>query len=808
MGININDCTQDFTGQILRGEKTIETRSTRSLDPYIGERVGIVRTGVGKAALVGYATVGEPVVYDSVAKFRRDYDKHLVAPGSAFDMKDRLKYGYPLMQVESVEPRVIESRGIVARKVNPMTSDSEYLDAVSRGDMKTAQRLVDEAAKKAGVINAGKPLYHGGNRTKTSFAAGATRSGMGLAYLTDNKRAAWKYALGGGVNSEMSLADYRRQQLKKLPSREPTVQKLYVVGDDADFSGYQDKPSASQLIEMFGEGKMSRILEEYSSQYRDELDRGESVESTLQNALDEGGFVQEDTDATAKVPELQFLAGSGLLDSYLKKIGKNVVAYDDAEAGGKTYVVFEPSQIKSADPVTYDDAGNVIPLSQRFNDQSDDIRNPYTRPDLRERLKRKIMAGSKGGNPGQWSARKAQLLAAEYEKAGGGYTGGRSKAQRSLSKWTKQDWRTKSGKPSLETGERYLPAAAIKKLSSAEYAATSRAKREATGQFSKQPRRIAEKTKRYRNPMDPDITNPKDPRSAMTQIATTVNTYRKASKMLGGRVLDYGAGYGLGTDAMREEGLLADSFEPFPEEWKGKRPPVYTDSADIPSESYDSLVSFSVVNVVDPDERKLLFKEVARILRPDGFALITGRTRQDVSAAKIKTPHLEEGGYLIGVGEEQRYQKGFTQAELERYAKEVLGPGFTVEANRALNGASIKITKGKTNPAKRDTVRSKLSRIIEPGDRILCYDTASGEDFYRLWDVIHTAMPMTKEALVEVEGMLDDDGVLVIESGESPAGLQDHFRKATRYQGLLLVQGPKNPEQARIETEKLRRELE
>ena len=106
------------------------------------------------------------------------------------------------------------------------------------------------------------------------------------------------------------------------------------------------------------------------------------------------------------------------------------------------------------------------------------------------------------------------------------------------------------------------------------------------------------------------------------------------------------------------------------------------------------------------------------------------------------------------------------------------------------------------------TVRSKLSRIIEPGDRILCYDTASGEDCYRLWDIIHTAMPMTKEALVEVEGMLDDDGVLVIESGETPAGLQEHFRKATRYNGLLLVQGPKNPENARIETEKLRRELE
>ena len=419
MGININDKCQDFTGQILRGEKTIETRKTRSLDPYIGERVGLVRTGVGKATLVGYATVGEPVVYDSVAKFRRDYDKHLVAPGSAFDIKDGLKYGYPLMQVESITPKLVQSKGIVARKLNP-----------------------------------------------------------------------------------------------------------------------------------------------------------------------------------------------------------------------------------------------------------------------------------------------------------------------------------------------------------------------------------------------------KDPRSAMTQIAGTEDTYIKASKMLGGKVLDYGAGIGIGTDALRSNGLLADSFEPFPENWEGKLPPTYTDSADIPSESYDSMVSFSVINVVDPDERKLLFREVSRILRPDGVALITGRTRQDVGAATTKIPHLEDGGYLIGKGKQQRYQKGFTQAELERYAKEVLGQGFTVEKNGMLNGASIKITKGKVNPAKRDSVRSKLSRIIEPGDRILCYDTATGEDFYRLWDVIHTAMPMTKEALVEVEGMLDDDGVLVIESGETPAGLQDHFRKTTRYQGLLLVQGPLNPEQARIETEKLRRDLE
>ena len=76
------------------------------------------------------------------------------------------------------------------------------------------------------------------------------------------------------------------------------------------------------------------------------------------------------------------------------------------------------------------------------------------------------------------------------------------KSQKSLKKWTKQKWRTKSGKPSGETGERYLPDAAIKSLSAKEYAATTRAKRKAKRkgkQFSKQPKRIAQKVKRYRS---------------------------------------------------------------------------------------------------------------------------------------------------------------------------------------------------------------------------------------------------------------------------------------------------------------------
>jgi hypothetical protein len=69
--------------------------------------------------------------------------------------------------------------------------------------------------------------------------------------------------------------------------------------------------------------------------------------------------------------------------------------------------------------------------------------NKYTKPGLRENIKDRVMAGSKGGKPGQWSARKAQLVALQYEKAGGGYKGGKGKEQKNLSKWTKEKWGTK-----------------------------------------------------------------------------------------------------------------------------------------------------------------------------------------------------------------------------------------------------------------------------------------------------------------------------------------------------------------------------
>lgn len=121
-------------------------------------------------------------------------------------------------------------------------------------------------------------------------------------------------------------------------------------------------------------------------------------------------------------------------------------------------------------------------------DRREALKQVYSNPGLRERIKKRILAGGKGGKPGQWSARKAQMVAQEYKKAGGKYKSGPSKSQESLKRWTKQKWTTPSGKPSVQgpkaTGEVYAPKRAIEKLRStpggmAKLAEATRKKREA-----------------------------------------------------------------------------------------------------------------------------------------------------------------------------------------------------------------------------------------------------------------------------------------------------------------------------------------
>ena len=118
-----------------------------------------------------------------------------------------------------------------------------------------------------------------------------------------------------------------------------------------------------------------------------------------------------------------------------------------------------------------------------------------TDPRLWERVKKTITQSDKGGKPGQWSARKAQMATAEYKKEGGGYEGGKSKDNH-LAQWTDEEWGTKSGAESGRTGERYLPKKARDALTDEEYARSTGKKRadSARGrQHSRQPKDVADK---------------------------------------------------------------------------------------------------------------------------------------------------------------------------------------------------------------------------------------------------------------------------------------------------------------------------
>ena len=134
---------------------------------------------------------------------------------------------------------------------------------------------------------------------------------------------------------------------------------------------------------------------------------------------------------------------------------------------------------------------------------------------IRNRIFKRILKNKQDGTKaGQWSARKAQSLTEDYEKAMKKKglkpykSGKKTKSQKSLKRWGDQDWKTKSGKKSSKTGERYLPAKAIEALTDKEYKKTSAKKKRDTKkgkQFSDQPKEIAKKTKKYRAEESHDV---------------------------------------------------------------------------------------------------------------------------------------------------------------------------------------------------------------------------------------------------------------------------------------------------------------
>ncbi|KAH3914402.1 hypothetical protein HBH56_088870 [Parastagonospora nodorum] len=123
-----------------------------------------------------------------------------------------------------------------------------------------------------------------------------------------------------------------------------------------------------------------------------------------------------------------------------------------------------------------------LTCSMPSNTKKDD---KYTDPELRDEVKEEIQAGDKGGAPGQWSARKAQMMASEYKKRGGGYTtdeNHKDESAKHLDQWTEEEWQTKEGSGNAKdadgTEHRYLPKQAWEQMSEKEKKATDAKKQQ------------------------------------------------------------------------------------------------------------------------------------------------------------------------------------------------------------------------------------------------------------------------------------------------------------------------------------------
>ena len=212
--------------------------------------------------------------------------------------------------------------------------------------------------------------------------------------------------------------------------------------------------------------------------------------------------------------------------------------------------------------------------------------------------------------------------------------------------------------------------------------------------------------------------------SATTQIKGTTGSYKKAAQKLNalgvvGPVLDYGAGIGLGSDAIRDivTGNV-ESLELNPEKWEGRVPVTYTSSEDIKGK-YDGIVSLNVINVVPKDVRDFIIKDIFDKLTEDGVALISSRTfKGDIDKTKNFKKGAEPKAYIIdkktkGGETIEVYQKGFDGDELLNYVQKLLGKDAVVKKDNSFGAIGVAITKGR--PA--EVTKVKLNKITEAAGR-------------------------------------------------------------------------------------------
>lgn len=252
-------------------------------------------------------------------------------------------------------------------------NDQAYLAAVERGDMETAQKMVDEAAKAAGYT---VETYHGTDKEFTVFET-MYRNEFG-------------YHVGGEKAAKSRVEFELNPKIMRLYTKlGKTIQTTDVFGYFAGMHDYifyvrgeMDKIEDLDFIKQLGRKKKLRnkfpeneILEQMHGAYVD---------------FHENGYKGSDARRVVE-----------LTQEYLKSIGVDSVSYKNAyeDAGSTSYLLLHPEQVKLADPVTYDDSGNVIPLSERFNEGNPDIRHSLKGISGYENLVEKFGAIERGEDP-------------------------------------------------------------------------------------------------------------------------------------------------------------------------------------------------------------------------------------------------------------------------------------------------------------------------------------------------------------------------------------------------------------------------
>lgn len=236
--------------------------------------------------------------------------------------------------------------------------DSEYLDAVRNGDLETAQRMVDEAAKRAGY---NVKAYHGTTSGKfTIFRTNVINSNMGSHFGSEEiakEFASGEY--GGGDGSSNTLyAVY-------LKAQNPYVTYDWFAQDDF-YPAYE----AMKLADQIGTKEALKI--------RDEIMSLDPAFAEIYEDIDylEEGYLDE-KKAEILYGDFRKLLELGGYDSIQYANGLEYI-------GDTNYIIQHPEQIKLADPVTYDDDGNVVPLSERFDPSNPDIRYSMEIDDMME----------------------------------------------------------------------------------------------------------------------------------------------------------------------------------------------------------------------------------------------------------------------------------------------------------------------------------------------------------------------------------------------------------------------------------------